>query len=137
MASSHLHMKATLLLAQIDAYLDKNPAHFKDSFVLTKGENKTYAVAFKVDIPNGRVITHLDHVCADCAQDVCDLTNHDIMGEAFYRNADTPQCAGCDDHLDFMAGRLMDGRCCHRRQTRASAARQSRNIVSASRQHPS
>lgn len=104
MASSHLHMKATLLLAQIDAYLDKNPAHFKDSFVLTKGENKTYAVAFKVDIPNGRVITHLDHVCADCAQDVCDLTNHDIMGEAFYRNADTPQCAGCDDHLDFMAG---------------------------------
>jgi hypothetical protein len=104
MTSSHLHIQATLLLAQIDAYLDKNPPHFKDSFVLTKGENKTYAVAFRVNMPDGRMITHLDHVCADCAQDICETTNHSIMAERFYRNTDTPKCAGCDAHLDFMAG---------------------------------
>lgn len=104
MASSHLHMQATLLLAQIDAYLEKNPPSFKDTFVLVKDEKTVYAEPFRVDLPSGRMITHIDHVCADCAQDICELTENSITGESFHRNTDTASCAGCDAHLDFMAG---------------------------------
>lgn len=104
MASSHLLMQASLLLTKIDAYLDKKPAQFKDTFVLQQSEHTLYSVPFRVDMPSGRALTHLDYVCASCAQQVAEHTNNDIIAEALDRNTDTASCAGCDAPLNFMAG---------------------------------